>query len=193
MAVPGLRLICGVYVCTAGMFAGWELSTIAFVEEEGSTWMTGAVMAAYALGSAAGGLWYGARAWRMPLDRRFLLAVTAVVLGVGPLWAMPSVAALGAFSLFSGVLIAPLIISGYSLVRQGLPARVLTEGMAWMSTAVGIGKALGVLTAGLIIEEAGPRWGYAFTLGCGCAGLAVALLGASRLRAMAGAGLTPAA
>jgi MFS family permease len=193
LSAPGLRLMCGVYVCTAAMFAGWELSTLAFIEVHGRTWMVGAVMATYALGSAAGGLWYGARHWSMPLDRLFLCAMAAVVVGVGPLWAMPGVAALWVFSLFSGMLIAPTIIAGYSLVRQGVPAESLTEGMAWLSTAVGVGRALGVLTAGLVIEAHGPRWGYAFTLGCGAAGLAVGVLGLRQLRAMATGGVTRAA
>ncbi len=193
LSSAGLRLVCGVYVCTAAMFAGWELSTMAFIDEHGATWMVGGVMATYALGSAIGGLWYGAREWRLPLDRQFLLALAAVVLGTGPLWAMPGVGALWVFSLFSGMLIAPTVIAGYSLVRQGMPAAMLTEGMAWMSTAVGIGRALGVLAVGLVIESHGARWAYALTLGCGCAGLVVALLGLGRLRELAGARLTDAA
>ncbi|WP_059006386.1 MFS transporter [Streptomyces specialis] len=190
LSVPGLRLICGVYVFTAAMFAAWELSTLAFTDVYGGTWAVGVVMAAYASGSAAGGLWYGARAWRLPLDRRFLLALAAVVAGVGPLWAMPNVAALCAFSLFSGFLIAPTIIAGYSLVRRGAPGEALTESMAWLSTAVGLGRAFGVLTAGLVIEEHGPRWGYVFTLGCGCAALLTGALGAGKLRVMATARFT---
>lgn len=193
LSVPGLRLMCAAYLCVAGMFAGWELSTIAFVDEHGSPWMVGAVMATYALGSAVGGLWYGARNWRLPLDRRFLLALAAVVGGIGPLWAMPGVAALWAFSVFSGFLIAPTVIAAYSLVREGVPAETLTEGMTWMSTAVGLGKALGVLVAGLVIEAHGARWGYAFTVGCGLLALAIAVGGFRQLRAMAVANLTRAA
>ncbi|RBM16660.1 MFS transporter [Streptomyces sp. PT12] len=185
MAVPGLRLMCGVYVCTAAMFAGWEVSTLAFIEEFGSPWQVGAVMATYALGSAVGGLWYGAREWSMPLDRRFLLAIAAVVLGVGPLWAMPGVGWLWTYSFFSGLLIAPTIIAGYSLVRQGVPAESLTEGMAWLSTAVGLGRALGVLAAGLVIEAHGARLGYAFTLACGWGALVIGALGRRLLREFA--------
>ncbi|WP_049572950.1 MFS transporter [Streptomyces sp. SBT349] len=185
MSVSGLRLMCAVYVCTAAMFAGWELSTLAFVEEFGSPWQLGAVMSTYALGSAVGGLGYGVRKWRMPLDRRFLLAISAVVVGIGPLWAMPGVGALWVYSFFSGLLIAPTIIAGYSLVRQGVPAETLTEGMAWLSTAVGLGRALGVLAAGLVIEAHGARWGYAFTLACGCGALVIGVLGMRHLREMA--------
>ncbi|GAB2892230.1 MFS transporter [Streptomyces mayteni] len=193
LAVPGLRLMCAAYLCVAGMFAGWELSTIAFVDEYGSAWMVGAVMATYALGSAVGGLWYGARHWRLSLDRRFLLALTAVVAGIGPLWAMPGVGALWAFSVFSGFLIAPTVIAAYSLVREGVPAESLTEGMTWMSTAVGLGKALGVLVAGLVIEAHGARWGYAFTVSCGVLALLIAAGGFRHLRAMASTDLIRAA
>ncbi|MGP4112641.1 MFS transporter [Streptomyces sp. 4N509B] len=193
ITVPGLRLMCVMYVATAAMFAGHELSTVSFVDEHGEPWMVGAVLGTYALGSAVGGLWYGARVWSMPLDRRFLLAIAAMVAGVAPLWAVPSVAVLWAISPVCGLLIAPGIIAGYSLVREGVPAESLTEGMTWVSTAVGVGKALGVLAAGLVIESAGPRWGYAFSLGCGCLALVVGLLGVRTLRTMAASGLTRAA
>ncbi|MFI7277406.1 MFS transporter [Streptomyces sp. NPDC049879] len=185
LRVHGLRLMCAVYVCMAAMMAGWELSTIAFADAYGSPWMSGGVMAAYALGSGVGGLWYGARQWRLTLDRRFLLTLAAVVVGVAPLWAMPGVTALLVYSLFSGFLIAPMIIAGYSLVRQGVPPTALTEGMTWLSTAIGVGKAVGVLGAGVVIDAYGPRWGYVLTLACGCASLLVGALGARHLRAMA--------
>ncbi|WP_052852719.1 MFS transporter [Streptomyces avicenniae] len=187
LAVHGLRLMCAVYVCVAAMIACWELSTLAFVDAHGSPWMVGGVMAAYAVGSGVGGLWYGARQWETPLDRRFLLALAAVVLGMGPLWAMPGVTALWVFSLFSGLLVAPTVIAGYGLVRQGVPPAALTEGMTWLSTAIGVGKAGGVLGAGVLIDTYGPRWGYALTLACGLVGLAVGLLGTRHLRAMAAA------
>lgn len=193
IALPGLRLMCGMYACIGAMFAAHELSTIAFVDVHGRPWMVGGVLATYALGSAVGGLWYGARAWSLPLDRRYLLATAALVAGVAPLWALPGVPALWAVSAFSGLLIAPAVIAGYSLAREGVPAASLTEGLAWLSTAVGLGKALGVLAAGMIIEAHGPRWGYAFSLACGCGAVAVGLLGARHLRAMATARLTRAA
>jgi MFS family permease len=193
ITVPGLRLMCGIYVCVAAMFAGHELSTISFVDEHGQPWMVGGILGTYALGSAAGGLWYGARVWSLPLHRRFLVTLAAMVAGVAPVWAMPNVAALWALSLFSGVLIAPGIIAGYSLVREGVPAETLTEGMTWVSTAVALGKALGVLAAGLVVDAAGPRWGYAFSLGCGCLALAVALVGVRYLRGMTAPDLTRAA
>jgi MFS family permease len=193
ITIPGLRLICAMYVCTAGMFAAHELATVSFVDEHGEPWMVGGVLGTYALGSAIGGLWYGARVWTLSLHGRFLLTMAAMVVGVAPLWAMPSVAALWAFSLFSGLLIAPAIIAGYSLVREGVPAESLTEGMTWVSTAVGLGKALGVLAAGLVVDASGARWGYALSLGCGCLALGVGLLGVRHLRGMTNAGLARAA
>ncbi|UED88100.1 MFS transporter [Streptomyces profundus] len=185
LALPGMRALCLVWVATAAMFAAWELSTMAFVDAYGSPWMIGAVLATYALGSAVGGLWYGARSFTAPVDRRLLWALVIVVAGMAPLWAMPSVVALWAFSLVSGLLIAPTVIAAYSLVREGVPDAALTESMAWMSTAVGLGRALGLLVAGLVVEAHGPRWGYAFTLGCGLLALAFALPRAATFRAMA--------
>lgn len=193
IAAPGMPWMCAVYLFTGAMFAAFELATIAFVEHYGETWMTGAVLGTYAIGSAIGGLWYGARDWSLPLDRLFLLAIASVVAGMAPLWAMPGVPALWGISLFAGILTAPAIIAGYSLVREGVPAHMLTEGLSWLSMAVGVGRAAGVALTGLVIEHHGPRWGYALALGLGACGVAMGLSGARTLRTMATTRLTRAA
>ncbi|MGW7291834.1 MFS transporter [Streptomyces xiamenensis] len=193
ITAPGMPWMCAVYLFTGAMFAAFELATIAFVDRYGETWMTGAVLGTYAVGSAIGGLWYGARDWSLPLDRLFLLAIASVVAGMAPLWAMPGVPALWAISLFAGILTAPAIIAGYSLVREGVPSHMITEGLTWLSTAVGVGRAAGVGLTGLVIEHHGPRWAYALALGFGVLAVAMGLSGARTLRAMATARLTRAA
>ncbi|KAB8162980.1 MFS transporter [Streptomyces sp. 3MP-14] len=192
LANPGLRALCAVWVCSSAMFAAWELTTMAFVETHGDAWMIGPVLAAFAVGSAVGGLWYGTHAFAAPVDRRLRVALLLVVAGMAPLGAMPSVAVLGVFSLFSGLLVAPMTIAGYSLVREGVAASALTESMTWLSTATALGRAAGGLAAGPVLDAHGPRWGYALTLGLGLAALVVALPAAGAFRAMATARSRPA-
>jgi len=182
VAAPGMGVLIVAYVFLGAMFGTIELSTVAFAQEQGHKSLAGLVLGTYALGSAVGGLAYGVHHWRMPLDRRFLIGLAGIVVGVAPMWALPGLPALFAVIFFSGLGIAPTIIAGYSLVERNVPPGLLTEGMTWLSTAVGIGLALGPPVAGHIIDVWGAHQGYLFALGCGVASAASALLGARTLR-----------
>jgi MFS family permease len=54
--------------------------------------------------------------------------------------------------------------------------------MSLLSTAIGLGLAVGPPVAGRLIDAHGASWGYLFALSCGGAALAAGLLGARSLR-----------
>jgi MFS family permease len=116
------------------------------------------------------------------LHRRFLITLAGMVLGVAPLWALPSVPVLFGVIFFSGLSIAPTLIGGFSLIERKVPRRLLTEGMTLLSTAIGVGLAVGPPVAGRLIDAHGAHWGYVFALACGTAALTAGLIGARRLR-----------
>lgn len=180
--LPGVLTLAAVYVFLGAMFGTIDLSTIAFAAQQGHKPLAGLVLGTYALGSAVGGLWYGARQWRSPLQRRFLITLAGIVAGVAPMWALPNLPVLFAVIFFSGLSIAPTLIAGFSLIERKVPPQLLTEGMAWVSTAIGIGIALGPPVAGRIIDARGAHWGYAFALGCGLLAAVSGILGARGLR-----------
>nr|BFE81579.1 hypothetical protein GCM10020093_041800 [Planobispora longispora] len=71
----------------------------------------------------------------------FAAGFTPIAL-IGDVWVM-------AVALFvAGLAISPTIIAGYALIERLVPAHLLTEGMTWVSTAVGFGVALGAWAAG---------------------------------------------
>jgi hypothetical protein len=144
------------------MLAAIDLATVAFAAGHGHKPLAGVILGGYALGSMAGGLWYGSRAWRAPLRRRFTMTVCAVAAGTATFWAMPGLAALSAVMLLSGLVLSPMVIGGFSLVEQQARPGRLTEGMAWLTSALAAGTAAGSAAAGQIIDAGGPRGGYAF-------------------------------
>jgi MFS family permease len=165
-----------------GMFVTIDLSTVAFAARFGHKPLAGFVLAVYALGSASGGLWYGARHWTAPVTRRFTLTLTLTAAGVCTFWAMPDLALLTAAIYLCGLAIAPTLIAGYSILEaQALPGRV-TEAMSWLSTGLGVGVAAGATAAGFILDALGPRWGYAFAASCGGMAVVICLAGLPRLR-----------
>lgn len=169
----GLVKLVPVFVAFGAMLAAIDVSTVAFATGRGHRSLAGVLLGGYALGSALGGLWYGARDWRSSTQRRFGVTIWLAALGSASFWAMPGLAALGAAMFISGLVLSPMLITGFSLIeQQALPGR-LTEAMAWVTSAISLGTAVGAAVAGQVIDAAGPRWGY---------GLA-ALLGAAAVLA----------
>jgi MFS family permease len=105
-----------------------------------------------------------------------------MVAGVAPMWALPTVPALFGVIFFCGLSISPTLIAGFSLIERTMPRSLLNEGLALLSTAIGVGLAVGPPLAGRLIDARDAHWGYAFALACGIVALAVGLLGARQLR-----------
>ncbi len=180
---PGLVTLSPVYFFLGAMFATIDLSTVDFAQEQGHKPLAGFVLAAYALGSATGGLWYGSRRWRTPVHRRFAITLSLMTAGTAAFWAAPGLAVLAMVVFVSGLAIAPTLIAGFSLVEAQAPDGRRTEGLAWLSSAISVGVAAGSAVAGQVIDAAGARWGYVLAACCGATATAVCLSGLRRLRA----------
>jgi len=181
-AVPGLVTLVPVYWFLGAMFATIDLSTVAFAAEHGHISVAGLVLGAYAFGSAVGGLWYGTRHWRTPLERRFAISLGFVVAGVATFWLLPGFLALFAVIVVAGLCISPTLIAGYGLVERQAPADRRTEGMTWLSSAISVGVAAGSPLAGRLIDAHGASSGYLFAAACGFAAVLAGLAGLGRLR-----------
>lgn len=183
LPAPGLLMMAPLYYFLGTMFASVDLTTVDFAQRQGHKPLAGFILGTYALGSGIGGLWYGSRAWRAPLERRFVLTLVLTVAGVATFWTQPSLISLDAGMLVAGLTISPTLIAGYGLIeRQAFPAR-RTEAMTWLSSTIAVGVATGSSICGRIIDIAGPRWGYGFAAACGVFAVTTCLLGRGRLRA----------
>jgi hypothetical protein len=185
ITTAGMPVIMVIFVALGAMFGTIDLSTVAFAAESHEKPLAGLILGTYALGSATGGLWYGARRWRAPLHRRFLITLAGMIAGVAPIWALPSVPVLFGVIFFCGLSISPTLIAGFSLIERKMPRGLLNEGMSLLSTAIGVGLAVGPPVAGRLIDARNAHWGYAFALACGIVALAAGLLGAGQLRGSA--------
>jgi MFS family permease len=182
LPAPGLVTLVPVYLCLGAMFGTIDLATVDFAQEHGHKPLAGFIIGAYALGSAVGGVWYGSRTWHAPVHRRFALTLCTVAAGTATFWAIPGLAVLAGVVFCSGLAISPTFIAGFSMIEQQAPAQRRTEGMAWLTSAISVGVAVGSAIAGHVIDVGGARWGYVFAAGCGAAASVSCLLGLSRLR-----------
>lgn len=171
-----------VFVAVGLMFGGVDVSTIAFAEERGLRSFAGVLLACLAVGSFSSGLLYGARSFASPLWQRLLLGLVGLALAASvlPLLGRVPLVALTLFAV--GLGIGPTIITGNAVVQAVVPRVRLTEGLAWASTAIGVGFAGGMSLAGEVIERFDARAGYLAVLAAGWLAVLIALAGLRALR-----------
>ena len=178
----GLGTLAPAFLLIGAMFSGIDLSTVAFATELGHRPLAGLILGTFALGSAVGGLWYGSRHWQAPIGRRFTITAALTVLGVSTFWAMPGLLALDAVGFLAGLAISPTLMTGYAILERQSPQHRTTEAMAWLSSTISVGVALGSALAGHVIDAYGARWSFAFSACCGAAGVLICVAGLRRLR-----------
>jgi predicted MFS family arabinose efflux permease len=83
---------------------------------------------------------------------------------------------LAAVLFVAGLAISPTLIAGFSLVEAVVPASRLTEGFAWISTALNVGVSAGAAVSGRLVDEFGasPAYGLAVAFGLFAAGTCLA-------------------
>jgi len=159
---PGVRTLVLTSV-PAGIGVGiCEVALPAFSDASGAAATAGILLAIWSLGSAAGGLVYGALPNRPPLNRVHFAVAALLPLGLLPMALAPSVAVMALLVIPAGMFIAPLLATRNELVGWVAPDGSRTEAYAWPVTAFVGGIAIGSAAAGAIVE--GPGWRTAFVV-----------------------------
>ncbi|HEX5739958.1 MAG TPA: MFS transporter [Pilimelia sp.] len=119
----------------------------------------GVLLAVWGIGSAVGGLSYGARPPRTPLHQQYGL-FGALLAGTIAVYAfMDDVWSLGIALTLGGAAIAPALTVQNSLVGRITPSTMRNEAYTWSTTLVVAGSALGGALAGIVVElGSGVRW-----------------------------------
>ncbi len=73
-----------------------------------------------------------------------------------------------------GFAISPTLVATMSLIKSGVPADRLTEGITWVSTGIGIGLAPGAAVAGHLVDAYGASPAYIVPVVSGVLAAAVA-------------------
>jgi MFS family permease len=154
LAEPGFLPLLAVIVCYASAFGLVEIGTTAFAAETGSPALAGVLLGVMSIGSAAGGLVYGSRSWRLPLARQFPLMLGLMGLGVAPLALLPASWAFGLWCVAAGIAMAPALIMQSMLVAGSARPEHSTEAFTWSSTGLLAGVGLGLTLGGALLEHA---------------------------------------
>ena len=162
-----------IFLTSGAMFGANDVTVVAFATELGQKPAAGAALAAWAAGSFLAALAYGSRSWGWPLWKQLAAGALALALGASTFTVAPNLAVLSALYALTGLAIAPTITSGNNIVQVTVAPSQLTEGLAWVSTALNIGVSLGSLVAGRVLDASGSRGGYLLVAGFAWIGAAV--------------------
>ncbi len=156
-----------------------EVALIAVAIALSSSAAGGAVLAVWAAGSVAGGLWFGSRSWRMPAWRQVRLLLLGSAAGFALLLAARSELALYPLAFAAGVFVSPVAAALMADLSANITGRDRLAAFAWLAAANGLAGSLAYAAAGVLVSEAG-MW-VTITVAAGLPALAAVLFRTGRL------------
>ena len=178
-----VQIITLALVFVGATFATAEVSAVAITKDLGQPNAASLVIGVYAIGSFVVGLVLGALNPKLALQKQLMIAVAILALTALPLPFAGTVPLLAIAVFLSGIAISPTFITAFGLVERRVPETMLTEGVTWVTTGIGIGMALGAFVAGWAVDTFGPQNGFWVSV---AAGLGAALTIALGQRTLAG-------
>ena len=189
---PGVLLMILSAIATGAIFGSFEVAIVAFTAEQGAPEASGLLLAMWALTSMFGGLWFGSRHFRLPLSRQLVVITGSLTVALAITPFLNSLTTLTLATVISGALVAPLLITIFSLAERLVPNAQLTEGLTFINSGLTVGFSLGVAAGGYLIDVSGARLGFALGNGGAAAAFLVAVIGQRRIqRSVRADGLIP--
>jgi MFS family permease len=176
-----VQLITLAMVFVGAIFATAEVTTVALTRELGNPDAASLVIAGYAAGSFVIGVIIGGLHLRTALHRQLLFALSALLITTLPLLLADTVPWLAATIFLSGIAVSPTFITAFGLVEQRVPPVMLTEGVTWVGTGIGIGMAVGAFVCGWVVDTFGARNGFWVSAAAATIAVAIIALGQKRL------------
>ncbi|MGY2083377.1 MFS transporter [Blastococcus sp. SYSU DS0539] len=179
---PTLLVVVVTYLAVGTVFGAIDVVVVAFAEAQGAPALSGAVLAVFAAGSLLAGLAYGLAPLPGTLAARFVATAVAFGLAAQLLWGVGSLPVLVGCGFLAGLTIAPVLVSGTSLVESRVVPGVLTESLAWTISGLTLGVTVGSALAGAAVDAWGAEAAFAVPAGAAAAAALLALAGARAVR-----------
>jgi MFS family permease len=175
LASPGVRTLVAATAPAGFALGATEVTMTAFAADHGSRAAAGALLALWAVGSAVGGLAYGARDHALEPGARWVRLAAVFPVCSAPLLLPSSIAVMVPLAFIAGLCLAPLLAAVNQLVGDVAPPGAVTEAFAWPVTAIALGAAAGSAAAGAIAQAWGWREGFVAVVAAGLLGAAIAV------------------
>ena len=175
---PGLRSLIASMLPVGFALGALEVAIPAFAAHEGRPELAGVLVAIWSLGSAAGGLVYGARPRESSLGAVHMRMALVLPLSMIPIVFAVSPISMAILVIPAGLFIAPLLASRNELAGHVAPPGAETEALTWPLTAMVAGVALGAGVAGILVDQIG--WRAPVVVGVAAAAIGAAIAVARR-------------
>jgi MFS family permease len=142
------------------VFGGMEVNIVAFAKEAGVLPYAGLILIAWSFGSLVAGAVTGAIIWRASPARRFRVGATMLALSLLPLPFVSHPVGVALLLILSGLAIAPTLIASVGVIQSAVDQSRLTEALAWNSTGMVAGVAVGAAAVGYVIDSSGAQAGF---------------------------------
>lgn len=176
--IPGLMILCVVGLAMGVALGTFELVLTAFAKEQGHPGMSGALIAALAIGSMIAGIIWGTIDWLAPLDRRLVLLLVTLTLASLPTLVVPNVWMMVGLVAIVGVAVSPTLITSFTICENIVPREQTNEGFTWIGTMIALGVAIGTSLSGLVTDDYSAN--LAFGVATCAAGIAALVVWAGR-------------
>ncbi|MEO3754027.1 MFS transporter [Streptomyces sp. B6B3] len=152
---PGLVRVLVVLLGVGGILGVVEIAAPAVAAQRDAVAFSGWLLAAFAGGSALGGLVYGQVRFTSGLGPRLFALCVAMGLGAVLVSQLRTLGLLAAGLAVVGLFVAPTLITGYLIADTIVPETSRTEGSTWINTSVNLGVSLASAGAGVVIDTSG--------------------------------------
>lgn len=152
---PDFRKLLTILLCYAAVFGLVDIAVATYAYEIASPALAGVILGVMSIGSAAGGLAYGSRAWHLPLARQFAWSLVVMGTSIVPMAFVAHPALLALFAVASGIAMSPPLIIQSTMVAKTMPTSQMAEAFTWVTTAMLSGVGIGFALGGMVAEAQG--------------------------------------
>ncbi len=176
LVAPGMRTLFVVHLAFGTVIGVLQVALPAFAAEHGSAERGGLLLVALSSGALLGGLLYGAGTWPGTLLRRFVVLLVLFGVACAVLAILDSPVLLAVLLVPAGMLIAPTMIIGSTMLDTAAPTGTATEAFTLLVMALVVGNALGNTLAGFMVENVAYEAAVLSAAGLGWLGAAITMI-----------------
>ncbi|MEU8250405.1 MFS transporter [Nonomuraea sp. NPDC048916] len=148
------------FLAMGSVFGTLQVGIISLTAALGTPASAGAIYGTFSAASVLGGLLYGAVRWRVSATARLVVGLALLAAATSTFTVAGTIPLLYGTAALAGLVIAPVVITGYTIIDGLVPAEVRTESFTLLGGAIGLGIATGASAAGQLVDQFGPSLAF---------------------------------
>ncbi|NRQ40160.1 MFS transporter [Nonomuraea sp. NN258] len=160
LRLRGVALLAVAFLAMGSVFGSLQVGITSLTTALGQSASAGPIYGSFSAASVLGGLLYGAVRWRVTARTRLVAGLALLAVATSALTVADAIPVLYGAAALAGLVIAPVVITGYTIIESLVPADVRTEAFTWLNGAIGLGIATGSSAAGQLVDHFGPSLAF---------------------------------